>query len=105
MMMTRALFLVVALLRLSAAPASMPAPQSDPAVVAVLIRVESRVQLTSGSVRQDLTKTDVGRVLHAGDVLTCTTAASSFTLLNAAFKPIESTAKCSDGYRLQTAAG
>jgi hypothetical protein len=72
--------------------------------VAVLQSAQGPVRLQSGALTRDLTKADAGRVLHGGDVLTCLTAAASFTLLNGALEEVP-VKQCTKGYVLPAAAG
>ena len=104
-MMTRTLFLVFALAVPATSTPSGPVIQNEPAPVAVLVRFENELHLKSGPTGRRVTKSDIGRVLHEGDVLTCKTDASSFTLLNAAMKEVQIKGQCTQGYVLPAPAG
>jgi len=105
-MITRSLALAFALtVPLSLAPASESSTQGERPPVAVLVGFEKDLHLKSGSTSRDVTTADLGRVLHEGDVLTCKTPQSWFTLLNSALKEVKITAQCTQGYVLPAPAG
>lgn len=92
------------LLLLSLAGLSYSQTAAKP-VVAVLKDWTNTVELRSGSnPKRTLTKADMGRALYQGDVLTCGTPNSSFTLLNGALKEVTIKA-CTKDYVIPAPAG